>query len=299
MYQAVATPSSATPSCANPPNTSSTKQSLTKPIQHCPAQEPAQLASHSTQLRQPAANTCQKHAKLALSCNLLPNLCTNPDNFCQTSQAVARHKLLLAIISPCIDSFQPNTAMKKLLLALPFALLTSSIATAAPAAPAAKKAPAKKAAAAPAKKAPAKKAAPARKASSKKAPAPATTAPKTPEVSAAPAPSVVPVPGPAGEYPVIVGDLRCDEGTATLVSAANNAFHIRLPKRSYTMQRVPTTSGVVRLEDRISGAYWLQMGNKSMLIDPKAGGRVADGCRNDEQQAREEQLKIAPVNLLQ
>ena len=179
--------------------------------------------------------------------------------------------------------------MKKLLLALPFALLTSSIATAAPAAPAAKKAPAKKAAAAPAKKAPAKKAAPARKASSKKAPAPATTAPKTPEVSAAPAPSVVPVPGPAGEYPVIVGDLRCDEGTATLVSAANNAFHIRLPKRSYTMQRVPT----------ISGAYWLQIGNKSMLIDPKAGGRVADGCRNDEQQAREEQLKIAPVNLLQ
>ena len=154
------------------------------------------------------------------------------------------------------------------------------------------------------KKAPVKKTAPAKKTTSKKTKAPRKTPAKAPAKSVAKTeettttPSVIPVPGPAGEYPVIVGDLRCDEGTATLVSAANNAFHIRLPKRSYTMERVPTTTGVVRLEDKISGAYWLQMGNKSMLIDPKAGGRVADGCRNDEQQAREEQLKKAPVNLL-
>ena len=178
--------------------------------------------------------------------------------------------------------------MKKLLTALPFALLTCTTAMAAPAP----------------KKAPAKKSAPAQKATSKKAKTPRKTPAKAPVKSVAKteetsaAPSVIPVPGPAGEYPVIVGDLRCDEGTATLVSAANNAFHIRLPKRSYTMERVPTTTGVVRLEDKISGAYWLQMGNISMLIDPKAGGRVADGCRNDEQQAREEQLKKAPVNLL-
>lgn len=176
--------------------------------------------------------------------------------------------------------------MKKILTAISLAIVTCSTALAAPAA----------------KKAPAKKPAPVAKAKSNaksKAKATAPAAAKVQTQAQTPTPNVIPVPGPAGEYPVIVGDLRCDEGTATLVSAANNAFHIKLPKRTYTMERVPTTTGVVRLEDKISGAYWLQMGNKSMLIDPKAGGRVADGCRNEQQQAREEELKKAPVNLLQ
>ena len=103
------------------------------------------------------------------------------------------------------------------------------------------------------------------------------------------------VAGAAGEFPVFVGDMRCDEGMAH-VAAQGDEFTLKIPGgRQYTMRRIPTTTGVVRLEETSRNAYWLQSGNKSMLIDLRAGGRVADGCRNAIQQAREDELKLRPT----
>jgi hypothetical protein len=120
-----------------------------------------------------------------------------------------------------------------------------------------------------------------------------TAKPAPPPVVVHQAPATVA--GAAGEFPVFVGDMRCDEGMAH-VAAQGDEFTLKIPGgRQYTMRRVPTTSGVVRLEETSRNAYWLQSGNKSMLIDLRAGGRVADGCRNATQQAREDELKLRPT----
>ena len=175
--------------------------------------------------------------------------------------------------------------MKKSLIALTAALMLCT--TGAMAAPA-KKAPAKKPAATKKAAKPAPKTAP--KSKAKPAPAKVTVLPpqELPEAVA----------GEAGEFPVIVGALKCDEGQLVIRPEGTN-FKLQLPNnREYTLRRVKTTSGVVRLEDETGNSMWLQMGNKSMLIDRKAGGRVADGCRNADQERREEEEKTNPTKLL-
>jgi hypothetical protein len=46
---------------------------------------------------------------------------------------------------------------------------------------------------------------------------------------------------------------------------------------------VETTTGAIRLEDRKAGAVWLQLANKSMLMNQKLGQRLADACVSPEQ----------------
>ena len=180
--------------------------------------------------------------------------------------------------------------MKHSLIALAVALATCTAVVAAPV----KTATAKKPAAT--KKAPARKAPVQKTTAKKRAVKNATPAPK---VVATPAPAPVLVPGAEGEFPVYTGDFRCDEGLAS-ITVEGDQFNLRAPGgRNYAMRRVPTTSRVVRLENDTRSAYWLQSGNKSMLIDTRAGGRVADGCRNAAQQAREDELKLNPTSLLQ
>ena len=181
--------------------------------------------------------------------------------------------------------------MKQSLIALAIALATCTAAVTAHA----QKAPAKKPVAT--KKAPVKKAVAKKAPAKKKTTTKAVAAKPAPQVIAAPAP--VMVPDAAGGFPVYTGSFSCDGGTAT-IAAQGDGFDVRIPGgRQYTMRRVPTSSGVVRLETANGSAYWLQSGNKSMMIDTKAGGRVADGCRNAIQQAREDDLKINPTSLLQ
>lgn len=176
--------------------------------------------------------------------------------------------------------------MKKSLIALAVAISACTVAVAAPA-----KAAAKKPAAA--KKAPAKKASAQKATSKRKATAKSKAAVTTPAVTQAP----TIVPGAAGQLPVYTGEFACDTGRAS-VHPHGDEFAVKAGHHSYTMRRVPTSSGVVRLEAAGNTAYWLQMGNKSMLIDTKAGGRVADGCRNEQQRAREEEIKRSAFNLL-
>lgn len=176
--------------------------------------------------------------------------------------------------------------MKKSLIALAVAISACTVAVAAPA-----KAAAKKPAAA--KKAPAKKASAKKATSKRKATAKSKAAVTTPAVTQAP----TIVPGAAGQLPVYTGEFACDTGRAS-VHPHGDEFVVKAGHHSYTMRRVPTSSGVVRLEAAGNTAYWLQMGNKSMLIDTKAGGRVADGCRNEQQRAREEEIKRSAFNLL-
>lgn len=50
----------------------------------------------------------------------------------------------------------------------------------------------------------------------------------------------------------------------------------------------PTTTGVIRLEDKRTGIVWLQVPIKSMLMDTKKGQRLIDNCMHAEQRAEVE-----------
>ncbi|MDO4970431.1 MAG: hypothetical protein Q4E66_13435, partial [Comamonadaceae bacterium] len=55
-----------------------------------------------------------------------------------------------------------------------------------------------------------------------------------------------------------------------------------------------------RLEDQRAGATWLQIANKSMLMNQKQGKRMADECMSPEQlQVAEAIKKNPPQSLLE
>ena len=73
-------------------------------------------------------------------------------------------------------------------------------------------------------------------------------------------------------------------------------FNVRGKGFSYRMHPVVTSTGAIRLEDQHDGgAVWLQLANKSMLMDQKAGKRLADECSTPAQVAVAEALKKNPA----
>lgn len=69
---------------------------------------------------------------------------------------------------------------------------------------------------------------------------------------------------------------------------------------NYHMSPVVTSTGAVRLEDTRAGAVWLQIANKSMLMNQKIGQRLADECMSTAQLQVAEALKKNPLpNLLE
>lgn len=85
---------------------------------------------------------------------------------------------------------------------------------------------------------------------------------------------------------VVLGKVPCELGAHVAVSAHPTAagyFVLELGKQKFRMAPVPTSTGAIRLEDATGGATWLQLANKSMLLDQKQGRRLADACMNAEQ----------------
>ena len=62
-------------------------------------------------------------------------------------------------------------------------------------------------------------------------------------------------------------------------------FHVGFNKKTYTMVPEETTTGAVRLEDKKAGVMWLQIANKSMLMNSKIGQRMVDSCMHPAQVA--------------
>ena len=85
---------------------------------------------------------------------------------------------------------------------------------------------------------------------------------------------------------VQVGRLPCELGQLVELLAdpqANGYFRLVIGKFSYRVSPQETTTGAIRLEDKIAGIVWLQLANKSMLMDQKQGRRLADECKSPEQ----------------
>ena len=96
---------------------------------------------------------------------------------------------------------------------------------------------------------------------------------------------------------VYLGKLPCELGASVTLAhdpKAPGYFDVHGKNFKHRMFPVPTTTGTVRLEDRKAGAVWLQMGNKSMLMNQKLGTRLADECMSPAQVAVAEALKLNP-----
>lgn len=97
---------------------------------------------------------------------------------------------------------------------------------------------------------------------------------------------------------VYVGNLPCELGAFVRVTrdpASPGYFDVQVRDLKYRMSPVATTTGAIRLEDQKAGAVWLQILNKSMLMNHKLGQRLADECMGVEQQAINETLKKNPA----
>jgi hypothetical protein len=97
---------------------------------------------------------------------------------------------------------------------------------------------------------------------------------------------------------VQLGAVPCELGTTVTLLADEKYpgyFNVHVKNLKYRMFPVETSTGAIRLEDKKAGAVWLQLGNKSMLMNQKLGQRLADECMTPQQLAVAHALKAQPA----
>lgn len=101
---------------------------------------------------------------------------------------------------------------------------------------------------------------------------------------------------------VYQGRLPCELGAFVTLTADPKSpgyFDLQIKGQKYRMFPVQTSTGAIRLEDQQAGAVWLQLANKSMLMNQKLGQRLADVCMSPDQVVvAEMMMKNPPPSLL-
>ena len=100
---------------------------------------------------------------------------------------------------------------------------------------------------------------------------------------------------------VSIGKAQCELGADVTVTPDEKKpgfFNVTTKGLKYRMHPVESRTGAIRLEDPRAGAMWLQLGNKSMLMNQKAGLRIADECQTDAQVAFAAEMKKNPPKAL-
>jgi len=102
---------------------------------------------------------------------------------------------------------------------------------------------------------------------------------------------------------VHTGRLPCELGQSVSIELdrrSQTQFYLDFKNEHFHLTPVKTSTGAIRLEDEVSGAVWIQLSNKSMLMNSKLGQRLADECRSPAQVAVSEAMKLAPpINILE
>ena len=102
---------------------------------------------------------------------------------------------------------------------------------------------------------------------------------------------------------VEVGRIPCELGVVVNVAAVTASpgyFDVWGKNFKFKMAPVVSSTGAIRLEDPAAGAVWLQLSNKSMLMNHKTGSRLADACMTPAQLAvSDAMVKNPPPNLLE
>lgn len=97
------------------------------------------------------------------------------------------------------------------------------------------------------------------------------------------------------------GKIQCELGADVTVTADEKKpgfFNVSTKGARYRMHPVESRTGAIRLEDGRAGAMWLQLGNKSMLMNQKQGLRLADECQAPQQTAFADEMKKNPPKSL-
>ena len=78
------------------------------------------------------------------------------------------------------------------------------------------------------------------------------------------------------------GAYRCEFGRTVQVRTVSEDLRtatLRWGGGDYTLHSVEARSGALRYEDAESGLVWIVLKDRSMLLDTKAGQRLANACR--------------------
>ena len=104
--------------------------------------------------------------------------------------------------------------------------------------------------------------------------------------AAAPLPDLAPEQVAAAER-VLTGPLACEFNQTVEVAPADKPgyFKVGYKGKIYVLAPEPTETGAVRLENKKAGIMWLQIANKSMLMNSKAGRRLVDECIHPTQRS--------------
>jgi len=117
--------------------------------------------------------------------------------------------------------------------------------------------------------------------------------------------------GLANQVPEIVaiadqihtGKFPCELGQSVNIEQDRRSptqFFLDFKGERYHLTPVKTSSGAIRLEDEAKGAVWIQLSNKSMLMNDKLGQRQADECKSPAQVAVSNAMKTNPgINILE
>ena len=96
---------------------------------------------------------------------------------------------------------------------------------------------------------------------------------------------------------VHTGRMACELGAFVQVerdAQSPGRFHVEGKGFKFHMAPVASATGAVRLEDQHAGAVWIQIANKSMLMNQKLGQRMADECMSPQQFTVAEGFKKNP-----
>lgn len=81
---------------------------------------------------------------------------------------------------------------------------------------------------------------------------------------------------------VLLGSFTCALGDKIeVVGDVGSAESIKLvwKGKSYSLTSVDTSTGAVRYEDKKNGYVWIQIPQKSMLLNSKTGRQIANDCQ--------------------
>jgi len=110
-----------------------------------------------------------------------------------------------------------------------------------------------------------------------------------PVVASAPTPAA-----PATE--VWAGAYQCEHAEKVSMRPGQGPDMVELQWKAqrWQMRRVDSRSGAMRLEDASARMVWIQLPNKSMLLDQRQGRRLLDECQHDVQVQTAAQMKNNP-----
>ncbi len=93
------------------------------------------------------------------------------------------------------------------------------------------------------------------------------------------------------------GFLSCELGKFVIITPDERSpghFVLSHKGQQYRVAPVESRTGTLRMEDNRGHAVWIQLPHKSMLMDQKAGARLADECKSPEQEVVATSYKTNP-----